>query len=108
MSLPSHAAACLCCLHAWAVCSLLLPCASQGLLGRGTYFACERLWRQCARGRRHVQVYANDLNPRSHHWLAVNIKLNKARRLAIPWPLEAHAAVPEGPGLLLLRRRCLT
>jgi tRNA G37 N-methylase Trm5 len=55
-----------------------------------------------------VQVYANDLNPRSHHWLAVNIKLNKARRLAIPWPLEAHAAVPEGPGLLLLRRRCLT
>ena len=30
----------------------------------------------------HVQVYANDLNPRSYHWLAVNMKLNKARNLA--------------------------
>ena len=27
----------------------------------------------------HAQVYANDLNPRSYHWLCVNIKLNKVQ-----------------------------
>lgn len=36
------------------------------------------------------QVYANDLNPRSYHWLVNNIALNKVRRylhnLAITQP----------------------
>ena len=26
-----------------------------------------------------MQVYANDLNPRSHHYLDINVKLNKVR-----------------------------
>lgn len=30
-----------------------------------------------------MQVYANDLNPRSYHYLTVNIKLNKASRLLL-------------------------
>ena len=32
--------------------------------------------RCCAQLRR-MQVYANDLNPRSHHYLDINVKLNK-------------------------------
>jgi tRNA G37 N-methylase Trm5 len=30
-----------------------------------------------------MQVYANDLNPKSYHYLTVNIKLNKASRLLL-------------------------
>lgn len=33
-----------------------------------------------------MQVYANDLNPRSFHYLDVNVKLNKVPSLSNNWP----------------------
>ena len=35
------------------------------------------------------QVYANDLNPRSYHWLVKNIALNKVSRYLHTLPLRS-------------------
>ena len=36
---------------------------------------------------RDMQVYANDLNPRSFHYLDINVKLNKVPSSYNPWPM---------------------
>ena len=66
----------------WCVC-LAASCLFETTISTACRVACPCLaaWAM-ARSQEvfHAQVYANDLNPRSYHWLCVNIKLNKVRQ----------------------------
>lgn len=47
-----------------------------------------------------MQVYANDLNPRSHYYLDINVVLNKVPLLASPVSGWHHTLTSEGFGAL--------
>lgn len=65
--------------------------------------------------KRGIRVFANDLNPESHKWLAHNLKLNKVERKARASCLDARAFMralcaprptePDGASELLAARR---